>query len=344
MAYSTGLFLASATSVVNALADVSRKKAIAGNDLFAAAFWVRLIATAVFAIAFLWHLCTGGSIYIRGDGQLPWALAQSIPAIVIFFLYLLLDTGLVAISILLYYRALQISDLSLSIPFLSFTPAMLVITGSLLLHEVPGPEKVIGVGLVVLGSLVMTRNAFRFGLLGPVKALFRDQGSRCMLGVAFILSITNPIDKKLVIMSDPITYAFAYGMMLLCILALPAARKKTSWTAPLQIAPVWLLLAGILDGSDLLLQFTSHKFIAVVITITLKRAGVVLSVLCGWLIFREKQIGDRLLGSAVMLFGVSMIYLPLSMRTCVLIAIPSVGVALLLIMQATGRRPIADVS
>jgi uncharacterized membrane protein len=126
--------------------------------------------------------------------------------------------------------------------------------------------------------------------------------------------------------------------MLLCILALVTASKRPTWTAPLRTTLGWFVLAGILDGSDLLLQFASHKFIDVVITITLKRAGVILSVLCGWLIFREKEIGDRLLGSTVMLAGVLIIYLPLNMRECAIIAVPTVATGLVLISRATGNR------
>jgi drug/metabolite transporter (DMT)-like permease len=316
-----GLGFATAASVVNVLASVFSKKALAGNNLFAATFWIRLFAAAVFTIAFLWHVHTAGPLHFVNDTELPLGpYVSRLPAFATFLIYLFLDTALVAVSALLYFRCLQISDLSLSIPFLSFTPAMLVLTGALFLHERPAPEKLIGISLVVLGSLLMNRSAFRFGLLGPVKALLRERTSRYMLIVAVILSITNPLDKKLVMMSDAFTQAFAYGLMLWFLLAVVAFWQRPIWTEPLRNTAMWLVLAGVLDASDLLLQFASHNYIDVVITITLKRAGVILAVLAGWLIFREKQIRDRLVASGVMLAGVIIIYLPLNMRTSMSIA------------------------
>lgn len=310
-----GLFLASATSVVNVLMDVCRKKAVVQNDLFAAAFWIRLFSLAVFTLAFLWHLHFAGWPRFLNDTDSPLApYVNSLPATATFVLYVLADSALVAISVLLYFRALQVSDLSLCIPFLSFTPAMLVLTGAVFLREMPAPEKLVGVGLVVLGSVMMNRSAFCRGLIGPAKALMQQKGNLYMLGAASILSITNPLDKKLVLMSDAFTQAFAYGLTLWIFLSIIAAWHRPSWTAPIRSAPWWLVLAGIFDGSDVLLQFASHKYIAVVITIALKRAGVILAILAGWLIFREKHIGERLIASGVMLCGVLIIYLPVSLR------------------------------
>ena len=43
--------------------------------------------------------------------------------------------------------------------------------------------------------------------------------------------------------------------------------------------PLWVVLAGLLESGVNMLQFSSHNYIAVVITISLKRAGIVLAVL-----------------------------------------------------------------
>ena len=57
-----------------------------------------------------------------------------------------------------------------------------------------------------------------------------------------------------------------------------------------------------------------------VTTIAVKRTGVILSVLAGWIIFRENRIGERLRASAAMFSGVLMIYLPLDMKQALLLA------------------------
>jgi len=165
--------------------------------------------------------------------------------------------------------------------------------------------------LVVCGSIAMNKEAFRDGWLGPVKAIFTQRGSRYMLLVSVVFSVTNPIDKMIVLMSDPITAAFGYGaIMLACYVVLMLALRRP-WGAPLRQAPRWIVAAGVLDALTQLLQFTSHRFIDVVITITIKRAGILLSVLAGWLIFRERHVEDRLAAAFAMLSGAVLIYLPL---------------------------------
>jgi drug/metabolite transporter (DMT)-like permease len=51
-------------------------------------------------------------------------------------------------------------------------------------------------------------------------------------------------------------------------------------------------------------------YLPVVITMCIKRAGIVLTVLAGWLIFRERDVTDRLIGSSAMVGGIVLFYLP----------------------------------
>ncbi len=100
------------------------------------------------------------------------------------------------------------------------------------------------------------------------------------------------------------------------------------WLCSLKQAPKWIILAGVLYALTQLLQFTSHRYIDVVLTITIKRAGIILSVIAGWLIFKEKHIEDRLVAATAMLCGVVLIYLPFSVRVQLAL---TVAVLLLLI-------------
>ena len=58
----------------------------------------------------------------------------------------------------------------------------------------------------------------------------------------------------------------------------------------------------------LLLQMASLKYIDVVVTIALKRSGMILSVLGGWLIFHERMGPQRVAAALVVLAGALMIY------------------------------------
>src|ERR1700683_2745983 len=183
-----GLILATLMSVTNVFTDVARKHALEKRDLIPATFWCRVAVAFVFVLLLAARTATGSAFAIR-----------DLPA---FLLYLVLDVSLITIVMWLYFRALQISPLSLCVPFLSFTPVFLLFTTFVLLGEKVAPLKALGVVLIVVGSLVMHRRLFAIGLLAPVKAVIREKGSRYMLLVSFILSITNPLDKKLVLMGN----------------------------------------------------------------------------------------------------------------------------------------------
>jgi drug/metabolite transporter (DMT)-like permease len=188
----------------------------------------------------------------------------------------------------------------------------LIPTGAILLGEMPPLLKLLGVMLIVVGSLVMHRRLFAVGWTAPVKAIIQEKGSRYMLMVAFIFSVTNPLDKKLVVMSDVFTEAFAYGTGLCISFYLLGKVQKADFGAAARSNVKWISLAGLLDAVSLLFQLASYSYIAVVITVSMKRAGIILSVFAGWLFFRERGITDKVIAASVMFCGVLILYLPLT--------------------------------
>jgi uncharacterized membrane protein len=315
---------------------VARKKVLINQDFVATSFWCKVVAVSVYALVVIGRACGGGMPEIRDGGALFGIQMLHFSPPVTFLVYLVIDALLSGCAILLYFRALQVSPLSLCMPFMAFTPVFLLPTGFVLVGELPSTVKIIGVVLVVVGSLAMHRQLFATGPWEPVKAIIREKGSRYMLIVAFIFSVTNPLDKKLVLMSHAFTQALAYGALLCVMFAVWALARKADLTAPIRTVPWWIVIAGIGEAVVLLLQFTSHNYIDVVITISLKRAGIVLAVLMGWLIFREKEITDKVIGSSVMVAGALMFYLPLGLSHATVIAGGTI-VGMAIALYATGK-------
>jgi len=311
-------------SVINVLTDVWRKHALEKRDLLPATFWIRVAVAAVFAIVLAVRVATGAQIEIRGGLGLFSAL-------------MVLDVALITVVMWLYFRALQISPLSMCTPFLAFTPVFLIPTTYVILGQKPQPIKLLGVALIVVGSLVMHRQLFAVGWLAPVKAVIEYKGSRYMLMVAFIFSLTNPLDAKLVAMSDVYTEACAYGLGLCISFYLLSRMQKGDFAAASRGNFKWIALAGLCDAVSLLFQLASYAFLAVVITVSIKRAGIVLAVLAGWLFFREKEITDKVIAASVMFCGVLILYLPLGLASA--LAMMAATLAAMSIALYATRKP-----
>ena len=159
-----GLLLAAAMSVTNVMTDVWRKRALDQRDLFPATFWIRVAVAVVFAVVLLVQMLRGVPVVIR-DGGLLFGLFQLAP-VPTFFIYLVLDVGLITIVMWLYFRALQISPLSMCIPFLAFTPVFLIPSTYIILGQKPEPIKLLGVALIVVGLAGDAPATVRGGLAG----------------------------------------------------------------------------------------------------------------------------------------------------------------------------------
>ena len=59
------------------------------------------------------------------------------------------------LSLLLYQTAIALSPLSATVPYLSFTPAMLIVTAYLLIGEQPSSSGLFGVCVVTLGGYLL---------------------------------------------------------------------------------------------------------------------------------------------------------------------------------------------
>ena len=77
------------------------------------------------------------------------------PLDVWFFVAFVVSLPLNGICTLLYMKAIQRSPLSLTLPFLAFTPAFMLLTGFVVLGEFPNGWGMAGVILTTVGSYVL---------------------------------------------------------------------------------------------------------------------------------------------------------------------------------------------
>jgi len=317
---SIGFGLAGATAVFNAVADVALKNAVRGVAIVAVTFWTRLAGALAMVLVFGTWVGYGHPVHIRDGGPIFGIPFLHASPNVTFLLYSTTESIILCLAALLQFRAYQLSPISLCVPYISFTPVFLIFTGWLFLNELPAPAKIAGIVVIVAGSFGMHRQLFARSPWEPLRAALQERGSRYMLLFAFLLALTNPIDKRLVLMSDPIVQTFSYMVLSTLVFGLLLLRERDTALHALRTNGRWLLASGLLQTFDLVLQFASLTFVAVVIAISIKRCSIVLTVLLGWLVFKERQIRDKLVASAVMLTGVLLIYLNIDVEAAYVIA------------------------
>ncbi|MCD6319347.1 MAG: DMT family transporter [Candidatus Desulfofervidaceae bacterium] len=232
---------------------------------------------------------------------LPWPSLDKDFWFTLFLLY-----PLEILALILYMAALKLSPLSLTLPFLSFTPVFLILTGWLILKELPNLWGGVGICLVVGGSYLLYLPRGFLNLKSVFTAFWREKGSLLMLFVALIYAITSALGKKAIIHSNPLFFgAFYYvglGMFFLpSISKHPELRQKN-------VIPLGLIL-----GFFIALMIISHV-IAIsqtkaVYMISVKRLSPVFGVIYGGIILKEKHIPLRLFATGCMCLGAIIIYI-----------------------------------
>lgn len=316
-----GLLIAGIMALANVLMEVARKKAVAGRLLVPVTFWCHVFDTLVFGLAWGCRWWRGYGFSIHDTGVLLGIGAIHLSPLATYLTYLVTDLLLLGLANWLFFKALQEAAMSTAVPFLAFTPVLLIPTGFVLLGELPGMTKLLGVLLATIGAVMMHRRFFAFGWLTPIKAIYENKGSRYMLYVSLLLALSTPIDKKLTLMTDIYTQCVIYGVGMCVFFLVMSAIRRERLRPALKDGLTWIALAGCLDAATMLLQFASYRYIDVVIVISIKRSGIVLAVVFGWLFFRERNIRDKLVAASVMFIGVTILYLPLTLLQATITAV-----------------------
>lgn len=247
------------------------------------------IATSLYSLPFIF--ATAPFLSIPKLDQTFWTLA---------IIVIPIDT----LCFYLYMKAIRLSPLSLTIPVLAFTPVFMVLTGFLVLGEMPNGWGILGICLVVSGSYVLNVTELKNGYIAPFRALLKEPGSALMLVIAMFFSVTSVLGKKAVQHSSPLFFAFSFFFSVdVVVMIFFPFMGKTRWRTMLSMPRTGLCL-----GAVHYLQAISHSFAIIMVKavymISLKRSSILFSVLLGWLVFKEPGIPQRFLGALLMFLGI----------------------------------------
>lgn len=275
------------TAVFNSLKNVSSKKGLRSLDEYAVSWFIYFLPAVFILLSFLFV-------------EFPRFGPDFYPV-------LIADCVLSVIATLLSMRALLKSDLSIVMPMTAFTPLFMLATSYVMLGEFPNAAGCLGVVLIVIGTYFLNIKERRNGWIMPFKALVREDGPRLMLGAAFIWSITGGMDKIAVRNSSPVFFAMAENLLMAVILFPFAWKKIRRQRNEIRKEKFHLAAVGIFSALMTVFQMLAVSQTLVVYVVAIKRLAILLSIILGGLIFKEKNIGSKLAGGAVMVLGVLLI-------------------------------------
>ena len=225
----------------------------------------------------------------------------------VFYICIVVALPLNSLAILLYMQAIRISPLSLTIPYLAFTPVFMLATGLLVLNETVNHWGIAGIALTCIGSYVLHLQPGRQSILAPFNAMKNEKGSWLMITVAFLFSLAAVVGKKGIIHSSPLFFIVTFFVLNnICLILLLVFINKVR-ISDLTSKPYKGLVAGIL----LYLQAVCHGYaismVQAAYMISIKRLSILISVVYGRLIFNESNIRSRFIGACWMLAGALLI-------------------------------------
>uniref|UniRef100_A0A0D6QYV4 EamA domain-containing protein n=1 Tax=Araucaria cunninghamii TaxID=56994 RepID=A0A0D6QYV4_ARACU len=352
-----GFAYAAGAAVGHSCIDVSRKMAAKHFSPMELIALVGLL-DAFLLCSLLWML---GSNSNERIGSMPinalWETRdQNLLRIVV------ISAGLKVMAGYMYQRALQVSPMSVTVPYLAFTPVLLVFTSYFLMHEIPSARGLLGVVVVTVGGYMLVvdkekdkkirdlllvngddpslpqvggvggggdsfnvswdasaKKAYSFRSLShwvfsshifePILALRREEGSLLMLGVAGVFSISNSLDKMGTHLS-PSSVSFAAVQRV--IMAIPVVFylilvSPRSFKHLLRWFPGFLIIS-FFEIVAFICYLKSLESLLVSYAIAAKRSNVLLSVIVGRVVFKEK-IWKKLPFVILMVVGMILIIL-----------------------------------
>ncbi|MCB1786819.1 MAG: EamA family transporter [Gammaproteobacteria bacterium] len=244
----------------------------------------------------------------------PWVMTFDLPALPAPFwgwITFLLPLELLAMT--MYLVAIRDYPLALTVPYLAFTPVLVVVTGWVVLGESVSGPGLVGIVLVVAGSWVLNfEQPGRLSvaaLIAPLRAIVRNPGSRLMLGSAIIYAFTSVGGKAAMQWVPPQQFGALYFSLLggVTLFLVTLFRPRALRVARFGVLPL-LVVSGCM-AVMVVTHFMALGMIEAAYMIATKRISLLFGVLYGAMLFGERHLGRHLLAGALMVSGVAAIAL-----------------------------------
>lgn len=223
-----------------------------------------------------------------------------------FWLYVLCAGFLCALGTQCLIKALSIGELSIIAPINAYKCVIGLISGFFVLGEIPSLTSFIGLVLIVLGS----RELFKETKTGFSLKLFKEKYFRLRIYALILTGIEASLLKKIILLSSPmqsfVLWAFSGMLFSAIFLAIIPRRtikqntqKTSQWAKNLALILTIPLMLSVMQIST---NFVFEK-IEVSLALALFQLSSVVSLIFGIVFFKERNIKQKLIGTALMLVG-----------------------------------------
>lgn len=287
-------------------------------------FWLTLLSAFCIASADAWSkkLYPGHSamellvLRLGAAGILltPFALLWSVPGMPAeVWWWMLLLVPLEAGAMLLYVTAIRDTPLHLTLPYLAFTPAINILSGYLVLGETVTLRGFLGIALIVGGTYWLNmehvRSRWQQAWWSPLLAIAHERGSRIMLAVAVIYSLTSVGSKAALLHSSPDVFGVFYYAVVGMATIVVAAIVRPASLGVLIRRPGPLLLIGVLMAVMVVAHFMAIAQVEAAYMVAVKRTSLLMGIVYGIWLFGEHRAIQNLMAGSLVVAGVGLIIL-----------------------------------
>jgi transporter family protein len=208
---------------------------------------------------------------------------------------------------MLYVKSLSDGEASLVSPLYNFNVFFLLILAVTFLGEKLTLFKIIGLIFLFYGVSFLNRKS---NILESFKAIFLDKSCQYMIVASLLIALGRTIDGNAIRFTSPLLYAFYLNVGIsLFLLAYILVKSNISTTIKLfnekrKIAT----LSGGLNAYSYLFLLIAFTGIEVSIAEPASMTAMIITVILAGRILKE-NIKERLLGVAIMLFGLWMLFI-----------------------------------
>ena len=221
-----------------------------------------------------------------------------------FWLSLIIVSIINAITAVLVFKALKLTNISLVAPIYALSPVFLIFTSPFIINESPSATGLLGVFLVLAGAYIL--NFKGKANMQPILDIYKNKGQKIILLVCLLWAISTNFYKIGMQSSSAIFFIFATSLTItLFLLPIIIFKRKLTITKSNWLP---LLTLGVLGLLSTVTEWLAVNNGIAIYVLSIRRLSIFVVILGAYIFFKEKQIKQRLLASFIMFIGVLIIY------------------------------------